>query len=88
MEIYNKKEIIIISINSKEIIDFVNESNGIEIKIDNKIYYMIENVDNIYYIWNDFTENDIENDEYLYHFREYCENKKNMINFYCINQIK
>ena len=69
-------EIIIITINSKEIIDFVNENNGIEIYVGKKSYYIIENKNDIYYVWNNFTENIVENDEYLFNFRVFCENKK------------
>lgn len=70
--------IVIITINSKEIIDFINENNGTEIKIsNNKFYYQIQSKDDIYYIWNDFTDNCSENDEYLYDFRSFTIQNRN-----------
>jgi hypothetical protein len=70
-------KIVIITIDSKEIIDFVNENDGKEIIMGKKSYYIIESLDDIYYIWSNFTDNDILNDEYLYEFRVFCENDTN-----------
>lgn len=69
--------IIILTINSKEIIDFVDKNNGIEIQVDNKFYYKIINKNDVYYVWNDFTHDDVKNDEYLCEFREFATNYKN-----------
>lgn len=68
---------VIITINSKEIIDFVNDNNGKEVIVGKKSCYIIESLDDIYYIWNNFTDDNILNDEYLYEFRVFCEEYKN-----------
>lgn len=70
-------KIFVLTVDSKEIIDFVNDNNGLEIVVDNKSYFQIENQNDIYVIWSHFTNDDVKNDEYLYEFRVFCEQNKN-----------
>lgn len=74
-------EIVILTVNSKEIIDLISEYNGKEVKIGNKSYYIIKTGTDAYYVWNDFTDNNMDNDEYLYHFRIHCVNNRNYDKF-------
>lgn len=69
--------IIILTVNSKEIIDFINENKGIEILVGTHSFFQIEILDDIYYIWNNFTNYVDDNEYYLLKFRNFCENQKN-----------
>ena len=44
----------------------------INTKIKNNIFY--KKYDNYYYIWSNFNGDKLNDDEYLYYFREICEN--------------
>jgi len=68
-----EKNIIIVSVNSKELSDFLYKNNANETILvgTRRSYYMITSGDHNYYIWCNFTGDEEKDDEYLYEFRRF-----------------